>query len=131
MIVWEGTFLNHEWRTYQKTNSNRALRDGSFCKRAPRSKLPGCLHLVPPGRKPRGPVYILVSTPAEHRPFEDEGSLPDVAFSAVGCQLQALAKSGRRVRGRKGNAGGATDLSLFTFHFSPFTSYLSLLTRSH
>jgi hypothetical protein len=29
MIGWEGTFLNLEWRTYQKTNSHRTLRDGS------------------------------------------------------------------------------------------------------
>ena len=34
------------------------------------------------------------------RTIEEEDSLPDVAFSVVGCQLQALEKSGRRVRGR-------------------------------
>jgi hypothetical protein len=52
MIGLEGTLLNLEWRTYQQTNSDRSLRDGSFCKRIPGSKLPGYLHLVPPGRNP-------------------------------------------------------------------------------
>jgi len=30
MIVWEGTFLNHEWRTYQKTNSTVPYGTGLF-----------------------------------------------------------------------------------------------------
>src|ERR1700749_5364448 len=61
MIGWEVAFLNLEWRTYQKTNSDRTLRDGTFRKRIPGSELPGYVHLLAPGRNPR-PVHKIDST---------------------------------------------------------------------
>jgi len=102
MIGWEGTFLNLEWRTYPRINSNRALRDGSFCKPIPGSKLLGYLHLVPPGRNPGHLATFFTPPPCFIRVLgsqEANGGNTLVLHSHITREAHALGTN--RGRGRR------------------------------